>query len=94
MKLFNYIIEGGFTSRHKWSHMRLHKRPYYNHFVWGKLSILYGQPHLEPIEVHIGCGGTVHGIGEDLISYCEDCEHICEGETHYITTEEWEALNN
>lgn len=63
----------------------------HNHLIWGKLSVIYGQPHLEEIEVHKGCNGSVHGVGEDGISYCEDCETIVEGDTEYITIEEYES---
>jgi hypothetical protein len=46
------------------------------------------QPQL--YEVHKDCGGTVRGLGEDLISYCEDCENIVEGQTEFLTEEELE----
>lgn len=44
----------------------------------------------DEIQVHKECGGFVRNIGPDGISYCEDCEHICEGDTEYITEDEWE----
>lgn len=90
MKLFNHVLECHTHARRSLTSMVYAKRPYYSHFVWWKFSILWGQPHLAPMEIHSGCGGLVHGVGEDYISYCEDCAHICEGETEHITTEEWE----
>lgn len=47
----------------------------------------------EEIEVHKECGGLVRGLGPDGISYCEECEHICEGDTEHISQEEWEGRN-
>ena len=48
----------------------------------------------DEIEVHKECGGLVKSVGPDGISYCEDCEHIVEGETEYITETEYEARND
>ena len=44
---------------------------------------------LQKVEVHIGCNGKCHGLPPDGVSYCEDCEIIVEGETEFITDEEW-----
>jgi len=44
----------------------------------------------QTIEVHMGCGAEVVGIGEDGISYCTECEHIVEGDTEMVTLEEFE----
>lgn len=90
MKIFNHIIELNFRAKLPITHFKVHKRDYYTHIVWGKMSLIYGQPHLEPIHVHKGCNGLVNGLGEDSISYCEDCETIVEGDTEYITLEEFE----
>jgi hypothetical protein len=92
MKLFNYIIEVGFRSRHKWSHFKLHdnrRRLNYQHLIWGKLSILWGQPHLVEIECCEFCLDQVEHMGEDGISVCEGCG-IVEGHTKTLTAEEWE----
>lgn len=91
MKLFNHIFEFHFHARRPLSHFKVHRRPYYSHLVWWRVSLIWGQPHLEPIEVHAGCGGEVHGLAPDGVSYCTECEHICEGETEFITMEEFEA---
>lgn len=99
MRLFNYIIEANLRSRHKWTHFKIHKHReglrqghvYYRHLVWGPLSVIFGQPHLVPIEVHKGCNGEIRNIGPDSISYCEDCDTIVEGQTETITAEEYEA---
>lgn len=92
MKVFNYVIELNLRARQPWSHFRIHRHRnlMYSHLVFGKLSVVWGQPHLAEVEVHSGCGGLVHGIGEDYISYCEDCETIVEGATKLITMEEYE----
>lgn len=45
---------------------------------------------MNEIEVHKDCGGEVYGIGEDYISYCTECENIVEGQTEYITEDEFE----
>lgn len=90
MKVLNHVFE--LNARARWgpSHFRIHKYALYNHIVWWKFSLIFGQPHLVETQIHKGCNGRVHGIGEDLISYCEDCETIVEGETEWITEEEWE----
>jgi len=90
MKILNYILEANFRSLRPVTHFKIHKHEYYSHLVWGPLSLVWGQPHLTPVQVHTGCGGEVQNVGEDGISYCTECEHICEGDTEYITTEEWE----
>lgn len=90
MKIFNHIIELNFRSHWPINHFKVRKYAYYTHIIWGKMSLIYGQPHLEPIEVHKKCYGLISGIGEDYISYCEDCETIVEGDTEYITLKEFE----
>jgi hypothetical protein len=90
IKLFNYSIEVSFRSRWPWTHMKLHRYGVYSHFVWGKLSILYGQPHLVEVEVCKFCSSEVEHIGEDGISYCEEGCGIVEGDTETITMEEYE----
>jgi hypothetical protein len=92
MKVMNHVIELNFRSLQPWSRMRLHRRPYYHHFVWGKISFIYGQPHLEPVTVCAECNGDIIRVGADLLDYCESCQQV-EGDTKEITTEEWEALN-
>lgn len=37
------------------------------------------------LEFHKGCGGEVQSLGDDGISYCTDCEVICEGDTEFLT---------
>ena len=46
----------------------------------------------EEIEIHKGCNAEVVSMGEDGLSYCTECEHICEGETQFISVEEFEGL--
>lgn len=89
--LFNYLFEARLSSRHKWSHMKLHKHEYWSHFVWGPISIVYGQPHLEPITVCAHCYEAITRLGEDSLDWCEPCQSI-EGETIEITTEEYESV--
>lgn len=48
-------------------------------------------PVIEQVEIHKCCGGEVRGLPPDSISYCIDCEHIVEGDTEFITTEEFES---
>lgn len=91
MKLFNYVIEVDFTARQPITHMKVHRYNMYRHLVWGKLSVIFGQPHLEEIEVHKRCNGEIRLLGEDYISYCQDCETIVEGDTESITMEEYES---
>lgn len=89
MKVFNYVIEASLCSLHSWKHFKLHDRKSHKHLVWGKLSVIFGQPHLEEVQVCIDCGEEARNIGEDGISFCEGCG-ICEGRTKIITVEEFE----
>lgn len=93
MRLFNHVLEVNIRARWPWSYFKVHDRAggYYKHVVWGKLSVIFGQPHLIPIQVHKGCGAEAINLGDDGISYCTECETIVEGETEYITTEEYES---
>lgn len=95
MKIANHVVELSFRSRQPWTHFKILKHNWYTagpwrHLVWGKVSLLWGQPHLAEIEVHKDCGAEVRGIGEDSISFCTECEHIVEGDTEMITVEEFE----
>lgn len=95
MKLFNYVIEADLGSKHKWSHFRIHKYEMYKHIVWGKLSIIVGQPHLTEIHVCSQCYEQISGLsaGDEGWNYCEGCQQV-EGETEYITEEEYERIHN
>jgi hypothetical protein len=44
----------------------------------------------EFILTHKNCGAEVVSLGTEGISFCTECEHICEGETEYISTEDYE----
>jgi hypothetical protein len=90
VRIANYVIEARLSSLHKWTHMRLHKRSYYSHFVWGRLSVIFGQPHLEPVTVCAHCREAIQRVGEDYLDYCEGCQSV-EGDTVTITMEEYEA---
>lgn len=94
MKFANYVIELRLSSRHKWSHVRLHKRPYYSHFVWGPISVIYGQPHLEPVTVCADCYEQIERVGAygDSLNWCESCQQV-EGDTLEMTMEEYEAAH-
>lgn len=92
MRIANYEFEARLSSLHKWTHMRLHRHEYYSHFVWGRLSVIFGQPHLTPITVCKDCREEISRVGYygDSLSYCEGCQAV-EGDTITITTEEYEA---
>jgi hypothetical protein len=44
----------------------------------------------EFILTHKNCGAEVVSLGTEGISFCTECEHVCEGETEYISTEDYE----
>lgn len=102
MKLFNYVIEVRFHSRQPWSHFRVHRHRaggcrwsgpvLYRHLVWGRLSVIFGQPHLETVRVCSECEGLIRVVsaGDESWDVCEDCRQV-EGRTHEITIEEYEA---
>ena len=92
MKLFNYIIEAKLSSRHKWNHFRVHKYDRHKHLVWGRLSVIFGQPHLEEIGLCAVCGSPEIGercAGDEGWTVCDDCGSIEQG-YEYITIEEAE----
>ncbi len=92
MRIGNYVLECHTRARHKYTHFRIHRRPYYSHLVWGRLSLLWGQPHLEPVTVCAECGGDIRALStsDETWHVCEDCMQV-EGQTCEITTEEYEA---
>lgn len=90
MRIFNYVIELHTRARNRFTHVRLHRHEYYNHFCWWKISLVYGQPHLVPVRVCTDCREEVRQVGEDYLNYCESCQQI-EGSTETITMEEYEA---
>jgi ribosomal protein L37AE/L43A len=47
----------------------------------------------DEIIIHTYCGVEINRRGEDGIDYCPECEHICEGETQTISSDEYEATN-
>jgi hypothetical protein len=96
MKILNHIVEANLSSRHPWTHFKIHKSPrfgppMYRHLVWGKLSVIFGQPHLMPITVCAHCNEEIRLVGEDSLDWCESCQSL-EGDTRTITMEEFEAL--
>jgi hypothetical protein len=92
MKLFNHVLELDFRALRKWSDLKVFTCPYYTHVVWGKMSLIYGQPHLEPVRVCAHCYEEIKVLnaGDEWLDYCEDC-HQVEGKTLEITMEEYEA---
>lgn len=96
MMLANHSIELNFRSRHPWRHFRVHKHNWYRqgwwlHFVWGKISFIFGQPHLEEITVCAHCYEEIQRVGEDSLNWCEGCQQV-EGETKTMTIQEFESL--
>lgn len=91
MRLLNHVLEVNLRARRKWSDPVLIRQPYYSRFVIGKLSLLWGQPHLEPVTVCCDCGEATTGLsaGDESWTYCEGCQSI-EPRTEEITTEEYE----
>ncbi len=91
MKVMNHILEVEMSARWPWTYWKLHRARdgYSKHFVWGKLSVIWGQPHLIPILVCSHCSEEIKGVGEDCLDWCEGCQQI-EGDTEEITTEEYE----
>lgn len=87
---FDYEIEFSTHARHKWTHFKIHKYPIYTHLVWGKISLIWGQPMLEEYLVCNFCYSDVQRIGEDYIDCCEECG-IVEGNTSMLALKELEA---
>jgi hypothetical protein len=84
--LFNYIIDIGLSSLHKWTHFKIHRNEYSRHLVWGRLSI-----HIInwTIECHALCGecgsASLKGIGwdDEYLTKCESCQTV-EGSVDYV----------
>lgn len=67
----------------------------YKHLVWGKLSVIYGRPHLMPMIVCRDCYEEIQykSAGDEIWNYCEGCNQV-EGYTVEITTQEYEAIHS
>ena len=76
---------------HKWSHFKIHDQNVYKHLVWGKISIIYGRPGLEELEVCPHCKAEAQELGD--LTYCtEGCGCIEDVGSMTITMDEWENL--
>lgn len=92
MRIFDHELEIRLSSLHKWSHFRIHKYDMHRHIVWGKLSIIFGQPHLEEIEICAECSSPEIrevGAGDEGWTVCPDCGSVEQG-YEYITIEQAE----
>ena len=72
MKLFGYVIETRLSSRHPFTHFKIHRRSWdTRHLVWGKISVLYGREQF--------CEECEKSIGLDF-PLCDSCheDHYCE----------------
>jgi len=94
LSMFNYKFELNFRARHKWTHFKVHNHYWYKHVVWGRISLIFGQPHLVHITVCSACKNEVRGIwaGDEGVTICDECQQI-EPETEIITIEEYEAAH-
>jgi hypothetical protein len=97
MKVFNYTIEFHTSAKAPWKRFRVYDiqesrfgPSYGKHLVWGRLSLVFGQPHLLPITVCGHCYEAIERVGEDALDWCESCQSI-EGPTVELTMEEYEA---
>ena len=90
IRLFNYAIEISPANK-KWNQFKVYDRDYYTHIVWGKLSFVFGQPHLEQIHVCSHCHEEIQGVGgpDECLNWCENCQQL-EGDTEYLTIEQLE----
>lgn len=93
MKIFNHVVEADLRSLQPWTHFKIHTYEMHRHLVWGRLSVLFGQPHLTPVTVCADCYGEIQMLhsGDECWNYCESCQQV-EGNTTEITLEEYEAL--
>jgi hypothetical protein len=94
MKLFNHVVEFHTRAKRSFTDFKVFKRPYYTHVVWGKFSLLYGQPHLIPVTICEYCNEETTGIsaGDESWTYCENCQRV-EVPTLEVTTEEYEKMH-
>jgi hypothetical protein len=95
MRILDHEFSISLGAKWPWTHFKVHKYEYYTHVVWGKISFIYGQPHLVPVSVCGYCYEEIGGlsVGDEGVSYCENCQQI-EGPVETITTEEYEKHQN
>lgn len=48
----------------------------------------------DEIRIHTACGSEVVELIQAEITYCMECECIAEGESEYISIEEFEGIQN
>ena len=103
MRLFNYELTINMNAIQPWTHFKIHRHPrnrwghakgktLYRHLVWGRISIIWGQPHLEEIGICALCESTEIGeecAGDEGWTVCRDCGAVEQG-YEYITIEEAE----
>ena len=93
MKLFNHVLDVRLSSLRPWTHFRIHKYEMHRHLVWGRLSVIFGQPHLEPVAICAECGSVEIGerfAGDEGWTVCDSCGSIEQG-YEYLTLQEAEA---
>lgn len=88
---FDYELEFSTNARWGWNHFKIHRYDTYNHIVWGKISIIWGQPDLMEEYTCDYCLEPAQMIGEDGIDYCESCG-IIEGHASQRTYKELREL--
>jgi hypothetical protein len=96
MRIGNYIIAGNLRAKRGFFDGRIFHRPYFSHLSWWKVSLIWGQPHLEPVTLCAECDSTeelqyVRAGEDESLCYCEACRSV-EGRTREVTMEEWEAM--
>lgn len=98
MTIADHKLELNFRSRQPWKHFKIHKHNWYRdgwfmHLVWGKISFIFGQPHLEEITVCAYCYEEIQrkNYGDEYWHFCEGCNQI-EGDTKTMTVQEYESL--
>jgi hypothetical protein len=89
---FKWDVCFGFTARHKWSHLKLHKNEIGFHLVWGKISFTVDNWTLEVHPICSQCGSSdirEHSYGDEGWTICSSCRSVEQG-YEYVNLRKYE----
>lgn len=93
--LFKWDFRFGFTSRHKWSHFKLHKNEIGYHLVFGRFSAIIDNWTLEVHRICAECGSSdirEYYAGDEGWTICASCRSVEQG-YEYVNLRKYEEAN-
>lgn len=90
----SFDISAGFTSLHKWTHFKIHRRPRDRvwHLIWGRFSLHIDDWTAEVYALCAECGSDEIGevsAGDEGLTVCQSCRSV-EGGYRYVNKREFE----